>query len=123
VLIARDSYNYLHFPMVTGIILFAVGVKTTLAHVDVHLHDVEATALCGGVALYFFALSAFKRRNVGSFNGARLAVGAALVAFIPLAGRLPALLSLAIVAGVACGLIAYEALRYAEARDRIRHGS
>jgi low temperature requirement protein LtrA len=123
VLIARDSYNYLHFPMVTGIILFAVGVKKTLPHVDVHLHDVEATALCGGVALYFLALSAFKRRNVGSFNRPRLAAAAVLVAFTPLATRLPALLSLAIVASVACALIAFEALRYAEARERIRHGT
>jgi len=28
---ARDSYSYLHLPMVAGIILFAVGVKETLA--------------------------------------------------------------------------------------------
>jgi hypothetical protein len=39
------------------------------------------------------------------------------------ATRLPALLSLATVAAVACGLIAYEVVRYAEARDRIRHDS
>ena len=25
--IARDSYTYLHLPMVTGIVLFALGVK------------------------------------------------------------------------------------------------
>jgi low temperature requirement protein LtrA len=30
VLMARDSYSYLHLPMVAGIILFAVGVKLTL---------------------------------------------------------------------------------------------
>jgi hypothetical protein len=47
---------------------------------------------------------------------------AALAAFIPLATVLPALLSLALVACVACGLIAFEVFHYAEARDRIRHG-
>ena len=31
VLIARDSYTYLHLPMITGIILFAIGVKRTLS--------------------------------------------------------------------------------------------
>ena len=30
---ARDSYSYLHLPMVAGIILFAVGVKKTLGDV------------------------------------------------------------------------------------------
>ena len=30
---ARDSYSYLHLPMVAGIILFAVGVKKTMGHV------------------------------------------------------------------------------------------
>ncbi len=33
-LLARDLYTYLHLPMVAGIILFALGMKTTLAHVD-----------------------------------------------------------------------------------------
>src|SRR5918996_2428156 len=31
--IARDSFSYLHFPMVAGIVLFALGLKKTLEHV------------------------------------------------------------------------------------------
>ena len=31
--IARDSYSFLHLPMVAGIILIALGMKKTLAHV------------------------------------------------------------------------------------------
>ena len=31
--LARDLYSYLHLPMVAGIVLFALGVKTTLGHV------------------------------------------------------------------------------------------
>jgi low temperature requirement protein LtrA len=122
VLIARDSYTYLHLPMVTGIVVFAIGVKRTLVHVDAHLHPVVAAALCGGVALYLLALSAFKRRNVGSFNRQRLVVAAILACMVPLASALPALLALGIVTTAACGLIAFEFLRYAEARERIRHG-
>jgi low temperature requirement protein LtrA len=120
-LIARDSYSYLHLPMVAGIIVFAFGVKTTLAHVGSHLHGPAAAALCGGVAIYFLALSTFKRRNIGSFNYPRLVAAGALVTLAPAATRLPALLSLTLVAAVACGLIAYEVRRYAAARDRIRH--
>jgi low temperature requirement protein LtrA len=120
-LIARDSYSYLHLPMVAGIVVFAFGVKTTLVHVGSHLHGPAAAALCGGVALYFLALSTLKRRNIGSFNYPRLVAAAALTALAPAATRLPALVSLALVAAVACGLIAYEMRRYAETRDRIRH--
>jgi low temperature requirement protein LtrA len=122
VLIARDSYTYLHLPMVAGIILFAIGVKRTLLHENAHLHPVAAVALCGGVALYLVALSAFKRRNVGSFNRQRLVVAAILVCLIPAAVHVPSLAALATVTAVACGLIAFEYFRYAEARDRIRHG-
>jgi len=119
--IARDSYSYLHLPMVAGIVVFAFGVKETLVHVHAHLESVPAAALCGGVALYLVALSAFKRRNVGSFNYPRLVASASLVALAPAATALPALLSLALVAVVACALITYEVFRYAEARERIRH--
>jgi low temperature requirement protein LtrA len=120
--IARDSYTYLHLPMVAGIVIFAFGVKTTLAHVHAHLHSVPAAALCGGVALYLLALSAFKRRNIGSFNYPRLVAAAVLAALAPVATTLPALVSLTLVTATACALIAYEVVRYAEARDRIRHG-
>jgi low temperature requirement protein LtrA len=120
---ARDSFSYLHLPMVGGIVLFALGVKVTLAHVHAHLESVPATALTCGVALYLLALSGLKRRNIGSFNYPRLVAAAGLVILTPLATQLSALTSLALVAAVACGLIAYERWRYAEARARIRHGT
>jgi low temperature requirement protein LtrA len=119
--IARDSYTYLHMPMVAGIVLFALGVKKTVAHVGDELQAVAAVGLCGGVALYLVALSALKRRNIGSFNVPRLVAAAVLAALAPVATEVPALLSLGLVALVACALIAFEALHYAQARDRIRH--
>ena len=119
--LARDSYTYLHFPMVTGIILFALGVKESLIDESHELSGVAAVSLCGGVALYLVALSAFKRRNYGSFNYPRLVAAAVLVALMPLAGTLDAVVALALVAAVTAALIAYETLRYAAARDRIRH--
>jgi low temperature requirement protein LtrA len=120
--IARDSYTYLHLPMVAGIVLFALGTKKTLAHVGDELEAVPAVALCGGVALYLVALSALKRRNIGSFNWPRLVAALVLAALAPIATVVPALVALALVAVVSCGLIAYEVVRYADARDRIRHG-
>ncbi len=123
VLMARDSYTYLHLPMIAGIVVFAIGVKRTLLYVDAQLHPVVATALCGGLALYLVALSAFKRRNLGSFNKPRLLVACILVALIPVATRTPALAALGMVTLATCGLIAFETVRYSEARKRIRHGT
>jgi low temperature requirement protein LtrA len=118
---ARDSYSYLHLPMVAGIILFAVGVKKTLGDVGEPLKLVPAVALCGGVALYLAAHVAFRLRNVGSWSVRRVVVSGVLLATIPLAVELPALATLALVTALVSGLIAYEAIRYAEARDRVRH--
>jgi low temperature requirement protein LtrA len=120
---ARDSYSYLHLPMVAGIILFAVGVKKTLVDVGHELEVVPATALCGGVALYLVAHILFRLRNVGSVNRQRLAVAIVLVAFVPAALEIPALATLAVVAALCAGLIAYEAIRFAEARERVRHAA
>ncbi len=118
---ARDSYSYLHLPMVAGIILFAVGVKKTLGDVGEPLKLVPAVALCGGVAMYLGAHILFRLRNVRSLNKPRLVVTGILVALVPAALALPALATLGLVTAVCVGLIAYEAIRYAEARDRVRH--
>ncbi len=118
---ARDSFSYLHFPMVAGIVLVALGMKKTLGHVGDPLHLVPAVALLGGSALYLAAHIAFRLRTVHSFNVARLVFALACLALIPAAVHMPALVTLGILAALLAALIAYEALRYADARDRIRH--
>jgi hypothetical protein len=65
---ARDSYSYLHFPMIAGIGLTAVGMKRTLAHVDDPLQLVPAVAMLGGAAVYLFAHVGFRLRNIGTFK-------------------------------------------------------
>jgi low temperature requirement protein LtrA len=106
--------------MLAGIVVFAIGVKRTLIELHLHLAAVPATALCGGVALYLVALSTFKRRNIGTFNRQRLVVAGVLVALIPAATAVPALLALGLVALVSCSLIGFELARYTETRQRVR---
>jgi low temperature requirement protein LtrA len=118
---ARDSYSYIHFPMVAGIILVALAMKKTLADVGEPLELVPAAALLGGTSVYLLAHVAFRLRNVHTLNRQRLVSALALLALVPAAVELPALVSVAIVAGLLSALIAYEAVRFAEARDRIRH--
>ena len=119
--IARDSYSYLHLPMIAGIVLIALGVKKTFAHVDEPLDTVPAVALFGGVALYYAGHLGFRLRNVGTINRPRLVALALCLALIPVGTAVDAGVALAIAASVTSGVIAYEAVRYAEARSRIRH--
>jgi hypothetical protein len=107
--------------MVAGVVLVALGLKKTLIGVGEPLDIVIAAALLGGAALYLLAHVAFRLRNVGTFNPHRFATALLLLALIPLADELPALATLGILAAVLTLLIAYEAIRFAEARDRVRH--
>ena len=119
--IARDSYSYLHFPMIAGIVLLALGLKKSLEHVGDPLHVEPATALLGGIALYLLAHVAFRWRNVHRFSTQRLAAAIVLVALVPLAVEVPALATIGIATGVLVVLIAYETVRFAELRERLRH--
>jgi low temperature requirement protein LtrA len=118
--IARDSFSYLHFPMVAGIVLIAMGFKKTLAHVGDHLHAVPATALLGGAALYLLAHVAFRWRNVHRFSLQRVIAAAVCAALLPVALAVPALVTLSLLAGVLAALVAYEHVRFAELRGRLR---
>jgi low temperature requirement protein LtrA len=119
--LARDSYSYLHLPMAAGIVLVAVGLESTLAHVDEPLEPVAAFALLGGVALYLLGHVALRLRNAHSVNPQRLALAIVLVALVPLATRPPAAATLAAVTAVLWLLIVYETRSYGPTRDRVRH--
>ncbi len=119
--IARDSYSYLHLPMVAGIALIAVGTKRALLHVDEPLELVPAVAMLGGAAMYLLAHVAFRLRNMGSLSGRRLVCALVLLALVPAGAALPALVTMAVLAAALVALIAYEVMRYADVRERVRH--
>jgi len=118
--IARDSFSYLHFPMVAGIVLVALGLKKTLEHVEDPLKVVPALALLGGTAIYLLAHVAFRWRNVHRFSWQRLVCAVVLVALVPAAIELPALATLAIVVALLAAVLVYEAIVFAELRGRLR---
>jgi low temperature requirement protein LtrA len=118
--LARDLYTYIHLPMVAGIVLFALGMKSTLAHVEEPLELIPAIGMCGGLALYMAAHVALRLRTGGGWGHGRPAAAVLLLALIPVATMVPALVALALVSAVCAGLIAYEALRYRYARSWIR---
>src|SRR5262245_7333938 len=119
--IARDSYSYLHLPMIAGIVLVALGVKKTLGDVDQPLETIPAVALFGGIAIYYAGHVGFRLRNVRTLNRPRLVALVVGIARIPVAREVDAIVALALAALVTSSVIAFEAIRYAETRARVRH--
>ena len=121
--LARDSYSYLHFPMVAGIVLAAFGLEATLAHVNDPLDAERAFGLLGGVAIYLLAHVALRLRNAHTLNVQRLALAVLLLALIPVALEVPAVATLAGIDVLLWAMITYEtAMYYDHRRYRLRHG-
>jgi low temperature requirement protein LtrA len=118
---ARDSYSYLHFPMVAGIVLVALGMKKTLGHVEDPLKLVPAFALLGGLAAYLLAHVLFRYRHIHTVNRRRVVLAVLLLAFLPVATEIPAIATVGAVTLAAWVLIAYETRIYGENRRRVRH--
>ena len=119
--LALHAYSYLHLPMVAGIVLFALGLETTLHHLDEALDTVPAVALCGGAALYLLAEIAFLFRTSGRVFRRRTIGALVLLALIPAATAIPSLAALALVSAVCSLLVAYEAIARREYRVKVRH--
>jgi low temperature requirement protein LtrA len=118
--LARDSYSYIHFLVVAGTILVALGLKKTIGHFDDHLPAVPAFALLGGVAVYLLGLVAFRYRHIRTVSRRKLLTALVLLALVPVATELPALASLALANLLLWALIAIETRGYGEARHRVR---
>jgi low temperature requirement protein LtrA len=106
--------------MVAGIVLFALGLKTTMAHLHDPLPIIPAIGLCGGLALYLAAHVGARLRIGGGIGHGRPVAMVAMVALIPITLAIPALVSLCLVTAVMVALIAYEYLRYRRHRAWIR---
>jgi low temperature requirement protein LtrA len=120
--LARDVYSYAHFPMIVGIVLFAFAMKTIVGHVGEELDSVTAFALCGGCALYLFTYSAIRirvERRVRVSRG-RFVAALVLLALLPVATMVPALVALALVTAVWVALHTYELVWWRDARAESR---
>ena len=117
---ARDSYSYLHFVMVAGIVLVAMGLKKTLGDVSEPLKTVPPFALLGGTAIYLLGHVLFRYRHIRTINRQRLLIALVLLACIPVATEVPALAVLALAAAVLWAMIGFETRRYGDSRVQLR---
>ncbi|WP_329100983.1 low temperature requirement protein A [Micromonospora sp. NBC_01699] len=125
--LARDAYIYLHLPMITALILLALGAEELLAHLGVRHIDVGAPQpgpgvplIYSGVALFFLGHLFFQLSILGTVAWSRVATIVLLIALIPLAVHLPALAAMALLAIVCITLVIVEVLVFSGARRALR---
>jgi len=116
---ATIGYTYLHYLIVSGIVLTATGIEQTMHEISSAepLGWFGATALAGGVSLYLAGTVFFWRRMTSEWLVLRLAVATALLPGIVIAALLPAMASLviAVVVGIALNVLEARLPRHAGA--------
>ncbi|MEU4378057.1 low temperature requirement protein A [Micromonospora echinofusca] len=126
--LARDVYTYLHLPLITGVILFALGLKG-LIHEGadpatptwgVPLPGFDMLALFGGVALYLLTLVLLGSRMLGAARWPSIGGVVLLAALTPVATRLPELVALAMLAVAAMLTVSAQTVVDAPRRRRVR---
>jgi low temperature requirement protein LtrA len=90
--IARDAYTYFHLLIIAGIIAIAAGDNLLLAGPSDALHGIGLVVVLGGPALFLIGENLFEWRATGSANVKRLAAAGLMVALVPLAPHVSALL-------------------------------
>jgi low temperature requirement protein LtrA len=99
--IGRDAYTYLHLPIVAGILLTAVGDELVIAHPDEDLGTAGALVTLGGPALFLLGVLVFGARVGRHQPWTRTATVVLLLAAVPLAAEVHAL----VVSGVVTAIL------------------
>ncbi len=113
VVLARDAYTYVHFVIVAGVILAALGVEEAMAHVG----DAEAfgwfgaSALASGLVAYLAGTTLFTRLVDVPWPVIRLVTAIVLAASVPLLAVVAAMWALVIVVAVLGAMLVIEGQR------------
>lgn len=102
---ARDAFSLMHFPMLCGIVAYAVAVEAAVAHPHEPLHLDARMSLAVGLLAFVGGMAFVIRRVTGQWRGMRLSITAATaLAVVAVAGVSPVVtlaIALAGVVGVA----------------------
>jgi low temperature requirement protein LtrA len=120
--LARDVFTLFHFPIVLGIILYAVAAEKTLAHPKDPLSDAGRWALGLGLALFLSGFVLARFRVVRRIAWERLAGGVAVLLAAVVLDSVDAVVTLAVAVGVVLAAVALEGIRLREIRASLRTG-
>ncbi|MFG2846694.1 low temperature requirement protein A [Kitasatospora sp. NPDC048296] len=105
---AVTVYYLGHFGLLLGVLLFAAGVKSAVAHPDAAITLPQALALAGGITLYLVVNTAVRRFFGLRPHLPRLIGAAAVLATVPLGTAASALDQVGAVAAVLAAVFGYE---------------
>jgi low temperature requirement protein LtrA len=97
---ARDTYSILHYPIIVGIVFFAVAAEEVVAHPEEPLSTVVGLAMAIGVGLVLVSIIASVFRSIPRILLLRVAAGVVLIALVILTSDVNAVVTAAIVAVV-----------------------
>jgi low temperature requirement protein LtrA len=119
--LARDAYTYLHYPLIAGIIVAALGVELAMEHVaeEESLGAFGGFALGVGMAVYLLSTFFFWWRVTGRRSWPRLASAALFLAVSPLLSAVPGLVALIVAGTVLAIAIVVEGLAFRESRQPV----
>ena len=119
---ARDVFTLCHYPIVLGIIFFAVAAKKTVAHPGDPLPGAGRFALGAGIALFLVGFALARYRVLKRIAWERVAAATAALAAVAALPDAKGLALMAIVVGcLVAGLVA-ETVRIREFRAEVRSG-
>jgi low temperature requirement protein LtrA len=118
--LARDLFTFFHYPVVLGIIFYAVAAKKTLEHPTDPLTRAGRWALGLGVAIFMLGLVLARLRGVGTIAWERLVAGGAALALALVLDRPDAIVTLTAVIGVLVVSILVETFRLRDVRAELR---
>jgi low temperature requirement protein LtrA len=120
--LARDIFTYFHFPMIAGIVLFAVAAKKAVAHGGDPLGTAGRFALGAGVGIFLLAFVAGRFRAIRKIAWERLIGAGGIVLAAWLLDDLASAALIAVVVAILAIALAVESIRLREMRARILAG-
>ena len=120
--LARDVFTFFHYPVVLGIILYAVAAKKTLEHPLDPLSKAGRWALGLGIALFLLGFALMRFRVIRRIAWERVAAAAAVLVIAVLLDGADAIVTLGVVIVILLFSIALETVRLRELRATLRAG-
>jgi low temperature requirement protein LtrA len=109
--IARDAYSLLHYPLVVGIVFYAVAVEEIVAHPDEPLDTFGRLALSLGVSLALLAIAASVYRVTRRIPSIRIGTAVLIMAIGAVAGSWNAVIFASAIAAVTVASLVWTQLR------------
>ena len=118
--LARSAYSVAHYPLVAGVILFALGTEEILAHPELALDNATRWAFVGGLIFFLASESAMARLFTHHTPWERLIA----IGLLGIAGAAPGNLNAAAFGVVACVILivmlSVETVRHRDALRQLR---